>query len=116
MEMTRQLNQLPPAKAWLVVHGGHNDGRMYTLKTSRITVGTRKSTNDFFTLSGDLSVSRDHIRLRQDGDHYVLTDLGSRNGTLVNGKQTHECLLRDDDVIRIGATTLIYKYISRNIE
>jgi len=39
----------------------------------------------------------------------MLRDLGSVNGTLVNGLPTHECLLEDGDTIRIGRTALIVR-------
>lgn len=115
MNVTRNLNELPPSKAWLVVHGGINDGRTYNLKTERVTIGSRRSQQDFFTLDGDQAISRDHVRLKRHGEHYQLTDLGSRNGTLVNGKSIHTCLLRDNDIIRIGSTTLVYKYIPASL-
>ncbi len=57
------------------------------------------------------AVSRRHARLMRDGDGYTLEDLGSSNGTFLNGVQlTERRLLKDGDQIRLGkAVTLTYK-------
>lgn len=52
-------------------------------------------------LSGQ-DVSRRHAALRAEGPHSVLTDLGSRNGTWVNGRAIKAILLAEGDVVRIG--------------
>lgn len=57
----------------------------------------------------DASASREHARVQPAGDRFMLRDLGSVNGTLVNGLPTHECLLEDGDTIRIGRTALIVR-------
>src|SRR5689334_8942026 len=54
------------------------------------------------TLDGRL-VSRRHARIRRNGQVYTLEDLGSRNGTAVNGQLLDgPCLLRDGDQIELG--------------
>jgi ABC-type multidrug transport system ATPase subunit/pSer/pThr/pTyr-binding forkhead associated (FHA) protein len=55
-------------------------------------------------------VSWEHARLDLTDMGHVLTDLGSTNGTFVNGERlTQSCLLRPDDVVRIGPFTLVYE-------
>ena len=47
-------------------------------------------------------VSRDHAHIDFNGTVFVITDLGSKQGTLVNGKQETKRTLRTNDVIQIG--------------
>ncbi len=57
----------------------------------------------------DPAVSRRHARIVRRGDAYVLSDLGSTNGTLVNGEPVSERELRDGDRITIGAIVLEFR-------
>ena len=53
---------------------------------------------------GNASVSRRHAMIERDGDRFIIADLGSRNGTFVNGQRvTGDTLLREGDVIGFGA-------------
>ena len=55
------------------------------------------------------SVSARHAQLQLAGETYRLKDLGSTNGTRVNGKPVTETLLSFDDRIRFGATEASYE-------
>jgi hypothetical protein len=57
---------------------------------------------------GDPNVSRRHAEIRPSGAGYRVIDLGSTNGTLVNGQRVHEHQLRDGDVITCGATSMTF--------
>ena len=57
----------------------------------------------------DPQVSRHHAEVRPDHDGYRVVDLGSMNGTLVNGVAVAEHALRDGDVIVVGATSIRYE-------
>jgi pSer/pThr/pTyr-binding forkhead associated (FHA) protein len=50
----------------------------------------------------NLSVSRNHARVRRQDGKYILTDLNSANGTYVNGVKVTKTEIVDDDVITIG--------------
>ncbi|PKO19933.1 hypothetical protein CVU37_00210 [candidate division BRC1 bacterium HGW-BRC1-1] len=50
----------------------------------------------------NLSVSRNHARIRRQGGKYILTDLNSANGTLVNGVRVTKTEIVDSDVIFVG--------------
>jgi Inner membrane component of T3SS, cytoplasmic domain len=50
----------------------------------------------------DDSVSRRHLMLTVDGGHVVVTDLGSTNGTLLNGRWITQAEARPGDVLRLG--------------
>jgi len=52
----------------------------------------------------DFSVSRRHCMIARDGDRYVIRDLGSHNGTFVNGSAVEERILENGDRIAIGAS------------
>ncbi|MGZ5970699.1 MAG: sigma 54-interacting transcriptional regulator, partial [Polyangiales bacterium] len=54
----------------------------------------------------DRAVSRRHAALHHGGEEVQLTDLGSRNGTFVNGVRVIEAFLRGGDVMRVGASAL----------
>jgi transcriptional regulator with GAF, ATPase, and Fis domain len=54
------------------------------------------------------SASRRHCVVRRDGDQYLIRDLGSRNGTLVNGLPVTECLLRHGDRIAVSDSLFVF--------
>jgi len=57
----------------------------------------------------DTGVSRRHVDVQFDGTSAVLHDLGSTNGTSVNGHRTQSWQLQHGDVIRLGHTVLVYR-------
>src|SRR5689334_10146318 len=63
----------------------------------------------FGNLHGDPEISRTHARIREfEGGVMVVEDLGSTNGTFVNGQRVHaQQVLRSGDRIRMGQTTLV---------
>ncbi|MEI6971021.1 MAG: FHA domain-containing protein [bacterium] len=54
----------------------------------------------------DDRVSRHHCEIRAWDDVFVVRDLGSHNGTLINGQRTEIAVLKDGDKIGIGNTTV----------
>jgi pSer/pThr/pTyr-binding forkhead associated (FHA) protein len=84
----------------LVITGGAAVETIYRLDGPQLTVG-RDLANDIIIQEPE--VSRFHMRLRQDGDGYLIEDLNSTNGTFVNGQRlTGPRLLRIDDTIALG--------------
>ena len=57
----------------------------------------------------DTGVSRKHVDVVLDGGVATVEDLGSTNGTLVNGRRVSRQALADGDVIRIGHSVLVYR-------
>jgi hypothetical protein len=57
----------------------------------------------------DAQASRHHAEVRPYGDGFVVADLGSMNGTIVNGAAIKEQELADGDTITIGSTTLRFE-------
>ncbi|HEY1820313.1 MAG TPA: FHA domain-containing protein [Trebonia sp.] len=65
----------------------------------------RRPDNDIVV--SDLGVSKQHAELRRSSSgRWQLTDLGSHNGTYVNGTRIHEAELNDGDIIAVGHATL----------
>ncbi|MDC1142205.1 FHA domain-containing protein [Planctomycetota bacterium] len=58
----------------------------------------------------DNRLSRAHCRMeQQDDDTWMVADLGSQNGTFVNGRRVKECMIKAGDVIRIGAVDMLFE-------
>jgi signal transduction histidine kinase len=56
----------------------------------------------------DTEVSRHHAEIRRVDDAYVIADLGSSNGTFVNGQHVRERQLASGDQIQLGGTLMLY--------
>lgn len=57
----------------------------------------------------DTGVSRRHLEISWDGQAAMLADLGSTNGTTVNGQPVSNWQLGDGDVIRVGHSSLVFR-------
>lgn len=88
--------------AWIELPNG---GRRQ-LKGDALTVG-RDAGNDI-ALTRDSKVSRSHAVLQKRNRQWFLQDLGSSNGTYVNGHKVQRHPLRNGDRIQLGAMTLLY--------
>jgi hypothetical protein len=58
------------------------------------------------------TVSREHAKIRLDGDALTIEDLKSSNGTFVNGKLIERAALKPGDVIALGSETLIVQKVT----
>jgi hypothetical protein len=83
-----------------------NDGRTYPLSVGSTVIGRGDQAN---LRLPDVGISRRHARLDFDGGQVVLTDLGSTNGTQVNGQKVAAVALNPGDMIQIGTTTLTFR-------
>ena len=105
--MTKEL----PSNAMLVViRGPKNKGDIYKLGARNLT-GGRDAGNLIQIL--DNEVSRRHFLIRTTPQGYMISDLRSANGTLVNGEKVQASYLNIGDVVRAGNTHLL---MSENIE
>ncbi|HZR06652.1 MAG TPA: FHA domain-containing protein [Candidatus Udaeobacter sp.] len=82
------------------------NGTTYELVDDLVTIG--RSPDNTIVINNP-SVSARHAQLQLAGETYRLKDLGSTNGTHVNGKPVTETLLSFDDRIRFGATEARYE-------
>lgn len=94
----------------LVVLGsaGSSSGPEQVLEIDRDVVVVGR-TGDVQLRLADPGVSRRHLELRRQGDDIVLTDLGSTNGTRVNGQTVDRRVLHDGDRIQLGESALVFR-------
>lgn len=83
-----------------------NDGRQFAVAIGSTTIGRGEVAQ---VRIADAGISRQHARLDYDGSRVVVTDLGSTNGTSVNGNRITSAALRPGDVIQLGTTTLTFR-------
>jgi pSer/pThr/pTyr-binding forkhead associated (FHA) protein len=84
----------------LVFLAGPIAGRRYKLGDGEYVIGRRSDCQIFVP---DMRVSRQHARLWRDGEGWSLEDLGSNNGTFINGvKLQSATAIKHDDEIMIA--------------
>ena len=91
-----------PGIATITVRGVDHD---VVLRGDRMVVGRIASCDICLQ---DKNTSRQHAAFIREGLGWSVEDLGSTNGTLVNGKAIDHLRLRDEDVIIVGITELVY--------
>lgn len=84
-------------------------GRQQILVNARTVIG-RGSDADF--VIEDAGSSRRHAEVLWDGRRAMLRDLGSTNGTKVNGSRAKEAPLTNDSVITIGHTDIVFRVVA----
>lgn len=85
----------------LVIKQGEGVGRDMVLGGGVVVVGRGPGAD--FTIQDTLA-SRQHFRVLQEDGVYWVEDLGSTNGTLVNGRRTQRVQLMDGDLVQAGST------------
>jgi hypothetical protein len=80
-------------------------GRRHAVTEPRIVLGRSREAH---VRISDVNISRKHAELRQEDAAYWIVDLGSLNGTLVNGKRVDRQRLRDGDRITLGSTEIVF--------
>jgi hypothetical protein len=116
-EVRQPVSDLPrgganhyPGRPRLVVAGSHpgtglETGSTYELQTP-VTLLGRGTDCDLRMV--DPGVSRHHCELRVEESQVVLVDLGSTNGTLVNGQPMRHVVLTDGTNVTLGRTTMVF--------
>jgi len=89
----------------LIVIAGPSEGMTFAITEAEVSVG-RESDNQICL--PDLSVSRRHFSIKQDGQQFQLFDHGSLNATVVNGMPVKQHLLKSGDRIRVGDSLLLF--------
>ena len=84
---------------------GADRGRLFDGMPTPVTIG-REEGNDIQL--NDERVSRYHVKIQEDHEKLVLTDLQSTNGTKVNGEEMQLRILRHGDMIMLGRSVLLY--------
>ena len=101
-------HQLPVAagtyyRLWCMA--GAQKDKAYYLQANRIILGRGEEAD---IPVQDIKASREHAELVRQGDHFILTDLKSQNGVVVNDHKISQVTLKNGDYIIIGQT--VFKY------
>jgi two-component system cell cycle response regulator len=101
-------------KAYLIVIAGNAVGEMYQLRKDEVIIG-RDSECDIQIR--DVGISRRHskIYMSRAGEIYI-EDMGSTNGTYINGEQIVKKPLNDGDRVQLGRTTILKFSLSDSLE
>ncbi len=87
-------------------------GREFTFTADRVTLG--KSPQNDIPLP-DETVSREHVEIRREGRGYLLRDLGSTNGTFLDGAEIREAYLRTGSQVTVGETRFRFRAVRRQV-
>ncbi|HON82635.1 MAG TPA: FHA domain-containing protein, partial [Caldisericia bacterium] len=96
------------APALLIIKSGRKSGATFPLRKKVINMG-RDSSNEI--VIDDPKSSRQHAKIKLEGDNFVIYDLASSNGTFVNGEKITSVKLNDGDEIKIGDTVFAFKLL-----
>ena len=99
-------DELEPGQGLLLVKRGPNAGSTFLLEADSTSVGRAPESDVFLD---DVTVSRKHAQIvrRVDGS-FSVSDVGSLNGTYVNGEQVDETKLATGDEVQIGMFKLMF--------
>lgn len=109
-EDAEAIAALPPSSALLIVRRGPNAGARFLLDTNVTTAGRHPDADIFLD---DVTVSRRHAQVLRDAGTFSVRDLGSMNGTYLNGERIDDAALTDGDELQIGKYRLTF-YASRH--
>lgn len=96
-----------PKRTYILFLKGELLGKLFTLKKG-ISVLGRSASADISI--NDSSVSREHVKIKVNGEKAMIEDLGSTNGTFVNRKRITKHALKDGDKIQISPST-VFKFV-----
>jgi hypothetical protein len=85
------------------------DGRSHPLSGERTVLGRSRECD---VRVADTNVSRRHAELRREDDAFWIVDLGSTNGTELNGRRVERARVEDGDRITLGSTDLVFSRTS----
>uniref|UniRef100_A0A7C3MIW6 FHA domain-containing protein n=1 Tax=Dictyoglomus thermophilum TaxID=14 RepID=A0A7C3MIW6_DICTH len=104
--MKMDATLLPINWAYLIIKHGEDRGKDFKIIKDETTIG-RERENDIVIVNP--TVSRFHAKIIRSEDKYFIEDLGSANGTMVNGLKVNKELLHDGDIIQLGDVVLVFK-------
>lgn len=98
-----KLNLPHDEKAYILFISGPLIGKMYLLDRQETVIGRAE---DVDIAIGDARISRHHLKIFFSDEGAVMEDLGSTNGTFVNGERITRKTLQNGDKIHISSNTL----------
>jgi hypothetical protein len=102
---------LQDASALLTITKGKNEGKVFPIVGKKVTIG--KGDENAVRID-DPAVSTLHASIELKGDVFELKDMGSKNGTFVNGRRVESRYLGSNDIIAIGETELKFELRRRD--
>lgn len=105
LEEQAAVSALPANSALLISHRGPGAGSRFLLDQD-VTVAGRHPEADIFL--DDVTVSRRHVQFLRTNNSFQLEDMGSMNGTYVDGVRVNNTLLTDGAEILIGKFRLTF--------
>ncbi len=105
-ETIGEASRAPGATAWLVPAQPDAAEPSHPLRGEVTSIGSGAGNAIVLPFPG---VSERHAEIRQEGDRYVLYDLGSTHGSYVNGRRTQVNLLRDGWTVRLGDKEFVFR-------
>jgi len=98
------IGRLPKSAGMLIVHRGPGRGSRFLLSDG--TKIGRDPLSDIFL--DDVTISRKHAQVSSENSQFILEDLGSLNGTYLNGASITRAVLSNNDEIQIGKFHMIF--------
>lgn len=98
------VRNLEPGTALLLSARGPNEGARFLLDRDVVSVGRHPESDIFLD---DITVSRRHAEFRRDAQRFWVHDVGSLNGTYVNGSRADDQMLSTGDEVQVGKFKLI---------
>jgi DNA-binding NtrC family response regulator len=105
----------PSFRYWemlITVGRGPYKGREFAFTTDVVSVG--KAPGNDIPLP-DETVSRRHLEILHDAKGYLLRDLGSTNGTFLDGAEIREAFLRNGSQVKVGETRFRFRAVQRRV-
>jgi len=90
----------------LVLFKKDGSRKAFSLPSSVTVIGRRSDCDLYIPL---MPISRRHCQLNYDGGVLKIRDLGSRNGTYLNGKRISEAVIQAGDYIKVGPLTFVFQ-------
>src|SRR5262249_5097138 len=115
---TTQLPTTPDGKHGLVeqveleVLDGPDQGRKLQSNSERIAIGTHEA-NDL--VLKDTAISRFHCQIDVVEGRAIIRDIGSLNGTFVDGVTVFKALLKDKSIVKVGRTRIQFRMSSGQV-
>ena len=99
-----RVHRFASKNAYILFLSGPLVGKLHMLSEGSKIMGRG---DDCDIVINDARVSRHHVELSMHSEKVVVRDMGSTNGTFVNGKRIESCVLSDGDKVQISSCTVL---------
>lgn len=106
------LDEISPGDAILVVRSGEEEGQHFRLGAT-VSIGRHEDSD---IALDDITVSRRHSEIQRTDGRCIVRDVGSLNGTYLNGKRIDVAELTHGDELQVGKYHLVYLESAENLK